>query len=136
MSEMRVRRAAIAEVAKSRPPGYEAAVLAAAVRSDHTFVWLTNQTYLALRAKYATAPVDGPSLLEKAKNFATASAQHIAAGMPMASEEEIERRFAICQTCPFLKDSVCSKCGCPVKRERKFLSKLAWADQKCPEGHW
>lgn len=76
------------------------------------------------------------SVLRKAKNFAVAAAQHVAAGMPMASDEEIERRFAICQGCEFLNNNTCSKCGCPVQREKKFISKLAWADQKCPVGHW
>lgn len=80
--------------------------------------------------------LDAPSFLQKAKNFAKAAVSHIAAGMPLASDEEIDRRFAICQSCPFLKDNACTKCGCPVAREKKFISKLAWADQKCPEGHW
>lgn len=73
---------------------------------------------------------------ERAKNFAVASAKHIAAGLPMASEEEIARRFAICQACEFYKDGACQKCGCPVVREKKFISKLAWADQSCPVGKW
>ena len=87
----------------------------------------------------AVAPqpvLDAPSFLQKAKNFAKAAVSHIAAGMPLASDEEIDRRFAICQKCPLLKDNACTKCGCPVAREKKFISKLAWADQKCPEGHW
>lgn len=77
-----------------------------------------------------------PTLLQKAKNFATAAAKHLAAGMPLATEEELARRFAICQACEFLKDSACLKCGCPVKREKAYLSKLAWADQSCPVGKW
>ena len=79
---------------------------------------------------------DPVSWLQKAKNFATATAQHIAAGMPTASDEEILRRWTICQGCEFLKNDACSKCGCPVARDRKFVSKLAWADQSCPVGKW
>jgi hypothetical protein len=74
--------------------------------------------------------------LEKAKNFAVASAQHVAAGMPTCSDEEIIRRHDICMGCEFFKDSTCSKCGCPIKRDREFISKLAWADQSCPVGKW
>lgn len=80
--------------------------------------------------------LDTPSFLEKAKNFAKAATQHVASGMPIASDEEIERRFSICQNCEFLKDNACSKCGCPIVREQKFISKLSWADQKCPDGRW
>lgn len=86
---------------------------------------------------YPRAPkVNAPSLLEKAKNFTRSAAKHVAAGMPMASDEEIARRFAICQTCEFLKDNACTKCGCPVVRERKFISKLSWANESCPIGKW
>lgn len=77
-----------------------------------------------------------PSLAQKAMNFAAAAAQHIAAGAPMASDEEVARRFAICQGCEFYDGKACSKCGCPVVRERKYLSKLSWADQSCPVGKW
>ena len=76
------------------------------------------------------------SLADKLKNFAKASVKHIAQGMPMASEEEIQRRYAICQTCEFLKAGACTKCGCPVVREKKFISKLSWADSACPIGKW
>lgn len=79
---------------------------------------------------------DPVSWLSKARNFATATAKHIAAGMPTASDEEILRRWTICQGCEFLKNDACSKCGCTVARDRKFVSKLAWADQSCPAGKW
>lgn len=84
----------------------------------------------------SSSEINGPSLIEKAKNFAKAAMDHVKAGMPIASDEEIEKRFSICQTCEFLKNNACTKCGCPVNREKKFISKLAWADQKCPIGKW
>ena len=74
--------------------------------------------------------------LQKVKNFAAATVQHVAAGMPMASDEEILRRHDICQACEYFKNNACSKCGCPVYRDKKFVSKLAWADQSCPIGKW
>jgi len=85
------------------------------------------------RARDSTA---GPSLASKVVNFATASAKHLAAGAPMASEEEIKRRHAICVACEFFDGSACKKCGCPVIREKHYLSKLSWADQSCPVGKW
>jgi hypothetical protein len=77
-----------------------------------------------------------PPLLSKVKNFAVAAAKHVAAGMPMATEEEIQRRHAICMGCEFYKDHACLKCGCPINREKKYLSKLSWADSECPVGKW
>ena len=79
---------------------------------------------------------DPVSWLTKAKNFAVATAKHVAAGMPTASDEVILERWPICQGCEFLKNDACSKCGCPVARDKKFVSKLAWADQSCPVGKW
>lgn len=78
----------------------------------------------------------GPSLIQKAANFATAAAKHVAAGAPLASDDEIARRFAICQGCEHYDGKACVKCGCPVKREKAYLSKLSWADQSCPVGKW
>lgn len=94
---------------------------------------------------FAPAPQQPPALaretdtvswLMKARNFAAATAQHIAAGMPTASDEEILRRHAICTGCEFFVNDSCGKCGCPISRDRKFVSKLAWADQSCPVGKW
>jgi hypothetical protein len=81
-------------------------------------------------------PGDGPSLLQKAKNFATSAAAHVAAGMPRCTQEQIDARFAVCQTCEHFDGKACRQCGCPVVRERAFVSKLAWAGEKCPVGKW
>lgn len=78
----------------------------------------------------------GPSLLTKATNFAASAAKHVAAGMPQASEEEVARRYAICQGCEHFDGKACRQCGCPVVREKKFLSKLSWAGESCPVGKW
>lgn len=89
---------------------------------------------------YSGAPraaiTDGPSLLQKAKNLAVSAAGHVAAGMPQASDEEIARRFAICQQCEQFDGAACRKCGCGISRERRFFSKLSWAAEKCPIGKW
>ena len=86
---------------------------------------------------WTAAPiVTPPSLLQKAANFAASAAAHVAAGMPQASQEQIDARFAICQGCEFFDGRACTKCGCPVVREKQFVSKLAWANEKCPVGKW
>lgn len=82
------------------------------------------------------ASAGSPSLVSKVKNFANAAAHHVAAGMPMCSDEEIVRRYDICLRCEHLKDSVCGLCGCPVSRAFGYVSKLSWADQECPAGKW
>jgi hypothetical protein len=79
---------------------------------------------------------DAPSFLTKVKNFAVAATQHVAAGAPMASDEEIIRRHDTCTACEFLTDNACTKCGCPVVRARQYVSKLSWADSACPVGKW
>jgi len=76
------------------------------------------------------------SLLQKAANFASSAAKHLAAGMPRATDEEVARRFAICQTCEHFDGKACKLCGCPIVRERQFVSKLSWANEKCPVGKW
>ena len=79
---------------------------------------------------------DAPSFLAKVRNFAVASAKHVAAGMPMASDAEILRRHDLCMACEFMKDGACTKCGCPIVRARQYVSKLSWADSECPVGKW
>jgi hypothetical protein len=79
---------------------------------------------------------EAPGFLYKLRNFATAAAGHVAAGMPMASDEEIIRRHDICLGCEFLQDNTCTQCGCPVARLPGYVSKLSWADSECPVGKW
>lgn len=76
------------------------------------------------------------SLAQKAANFAKSAAKHVAAGSPQCTDEQIAARFAICQGCEFLKNGSCEKCGCPIARAKKYISKIAWADQGCPVGKW
>jgi len=76
------------------------------------------------------------SFVQKLKNFAKATADHVKNGMPMCTEEQIIERHNICVKCEYFKDDTCSKCGCPLIRTKQFVSKLAWADQECPVGKW
>ena len=81
-------------------------------------------------------PGAGPSLFQKAANFATSAVKHVAAGAPRCTQEQIDARFAICKTCEHFDGKACTKCGCPVVREKQFVSKLAWAGERCPVGKW
>jgi hypothetical protein len=79
-----------------------------------------------------------PSLTKRAINFTSALVSHVARGMPSASQEEIDRRLAICQVCPLFDGAICrhADCGCRISQSQKFFNKLAWADQDCPIGKW
>jgi len=76
------------------------------------------------------------SFRRKVVNFLSSAARHVAAGMPMASEEEVARRFSICEGCEHYDGQACRQCGCPAVRQRKFVSKLSWAGESCPVGKW
>lgn len=78
----------------------------------------------------------GVSLMEKVANFAASATRHVAAGMPMATSEQVAERFAICQQCDHYDGRACRKCGCSIARERGFVSKLSWAKESCPAGKW
>ena len=91
---------------------------------------------LTVDEKHPAFPKAAVSLIQKAANFATSAAKHVAAGMPRCTQEQIDARFAICQTCEHFDGKACRQCGCPVVRERAFVSKLAWANEKCPAGKW
>lgn len=77
-----------------------------------------------------------PGLLEKVLNFTASAARHIAAGAPRCTQEQTDARLAICQQCEHFDGRSCRLCGCRVVRERAFISKLAWAGEKCPVGKW
>jgi hypothetical protein len=75
-------------------------------------------------------------LLTKVANFAAAAVQHVAAGAPRCTDEQIAARHDICLGCEHYQGGACTQCGCPVSREKNLISKLAWADQSCPVGKW
>lgn len=82
----------------------------------------------------------GPSRLRRAANFAKAAAKHELRGRPKADQATIDARLAICHACPFYRpgQEACGhkQCGCGVSSKQKYLNKLAWADQQCPDGRW
>ncbi len=80
----------------------------------------------------------GPGFFRRGLNFARAATMHALRGAPHASQETIDARLAICQACDFYNGQTCTHkdCGCNAGRTRRFLNKLAWADQQCPIGKW
>jgi len=114
--------------------GYTLDEVQACIVSEDGDTITVDETHAAYpRPKPGAAP---PSLLQKTVNFATSAAKHIAAGAPRCTQEQIDARFAICQGCQFFDGRACAKCGCPVVREKQFVSKLSWANEKCPVGKW
>jgi len=119
-----------------RQRGYDLDAAMACVVSQDGDKWTIDETHPAYpRRKRREAP-PALTLAEKAVNFAKSAAQHVSAGLPQATEEEVARRFAICEGCEHFDGHACKKCGCPVIREKKFLSKLSWAGESCPVGKW
>lgn len=93
-------------------------------------LYTTDPRYQAL---WDDQPVP-PGLLQKAGNFARSVASYVAAGLPQVSEEEYQRRIAICQACAFLKNNTCLKCGCNVIGN--VLTKSRWQTESCPLKLW
>ena len=80
--------------------------------------------------------IKSPSLSKRLKNFTVSTIKHVAKGMPTCTQEEINERLAICDKCKWFRGGSCRKCGCSCNSNKKFLNKLAWADQECPIGKW
>lgn len=118
--------------ARCRERGYTLDEVRACIVSEDGDNITVDETH----QKYPRHPKPGLTLLQKAQSFAASAARHVAAGLPHASDEEVARRFAICQACEHFDGKACRQCGCPVVRERKFVSKLSWAHEKCPVGKW
>jgi hypothetical protein len=139
MSHATISKQAALKAAATRPGDYMAVLRSHAVRETETHLIFRRKSYETLCELFrdnAKQPLRSASLAAKARNFATSAAKHLASGMPRASDEEIARRFAICQACEHFDGKACRQCGCPVVREKKFLSKLSWANEKCPVGKW
>jgi len=52
------------------------------------------------------------------------------------SQEQINERLAICNTCEHYENNACLLCGCVVIREKNYNNKLAQKNQVCPAGKW
>lgn len=115
-----------------RDPAYVRCVRGGCDRRMH------RQPGVELDRYHAPCRGEGPGIVAKAKNFAKAAAEHVATGAKIVSDEEADRRSAICLGCNlFVKQNgtgYCShkQCGCQTVGEKEFLAKRKWADSKCP----
>lgn len=82
--------------------------------------------------------IEPPNLMHRMANFGKALVGHALGGFQKASEEQIKERYSICESCSLYINNVCSheSCGCNISDTKKFLNKLAWAEQECPLGKW
>lgn len=78
------------------------------------------------------------SLINKFRTFIKSLIFHIHAGLPKATQAEINYRFTICMNCDsYNKEAAeCNECGCNINNKKIFMNKLAWADQYCPLNKW
>lgn len=77
-------------------------------------------------------------MFNKIKNFSKHLAWHIGNGMPKSTQDEIDKRYAICKSCSSFdeKNNECTVCGCNVNNQKIFMNKLAWKDSQCPLNRW
>lgn len=71
-------------------------------------------------------PPSFPPLAAQAANLAKAAARFVASGMERTTEEERDRRLAICRGCENFADGRCRLCGCSLPH------KVAMASEHCP----
>ena len=53
-----------------------------------------------------------------------------------ATEQQINERMDICNSCEYYKDESCMLCGCRVVRNSVYQNKLADKNASCPDGRW
>jgi len=119
-------------VARCRQRGYTLDEVRACIVSEDGDRITVDETHPA----YPRTAKPGLTLPQKVANFATSAAKHLASGMPRATDAQVAKRFAICQACEHFDGKACRKCGCPIVREKQYISKLSWAGESCPVGKW
>jgi len=79
---------------------------------------------------------DRPTVAQMALNFFKSAAVFVAAGMPRASLQDIEKRLDFCRYCVHYDESgykgmgKCEVCGCNME------IKSVMATEECPIGKW
>lgn len=73
-----------------------------------------------------------PSIREQIISLVRSTVKYAKAGFPAASDQERERRAAICAECPSLRKEEyrCGECGCYLK------FKIAMGTSECPINKW
>ena len=90
-----------------------------------------------------------PNIVRRLGNFGIAYLKHRMLGSQECTQEEIDTRYAFCNspgiflsstvpTCIYFRDGVCAACGCNVNRKLAIegLNKLSWKESKCPKNFW
>jgi len=71
-----------------------------------------------------------PSKRQMAKNFMGSAMLHLKSGLKQRSEADQLKCRLICESCGFMINNRCLKCGC-------YLSKaIKWATKHCPVNKW
>ena len=96
---------------------------------------LTQEEYEKIKQKYETENLNEfPSVFQQARNLAKqmwVSGIDKAKGRPfLSSPEKAAARMAICETCEFLKENRCVKCGCYMS------AKIHIESSGCPINKW
>ena len=91
-----------------------------------------TETTVEVKPQEIKKPVELPSIVQQAKNFAVAATNHAKNGFKSASEEVQNERLSICGGCEYYiaEQHRCGKCGCPL------AGKTKWASSTCPIGKW
>jgi hypothetical protein len=139
---MRLKIAELREKAKTRPEDYyETCISFGKVNGE--YLEITPDKYRMLLQKYSpqTTAVTGsaccgsmPSIFTQIGNAAQAATRVVSASFTgnqvKASAEVVEQRKEICNSCEFLNNDKCSKCGC------RYKLKIQLATEKCPVSKW
>lgn len=102
----------------------------------------TSEDYRELWDRQAAGlpTIQPPSTVRRVVNFTLAAIAHLVRGNPTCDQEQIDQRLKVCRACQWFSAELqmCQhpQCGCSINSERRFLNKLAWADQACPVGKW
>lgn len=99
------------------------------------FIDIGLDDYQCLKCGLIISSYDGPPAMFCAAVNAEEISELEKTGLG-CSEEEVQRRFAICESCEFFQDHSCSKCGCRIVRNREFKNKLLWKNEQCPLNKW
>lgn len=117
-------------IAAKRPAGYEEDVISHG-KIEGDILLLEDAVYQDLRKKYSPRL---PSLSTQARNAVGAVGRIARAAIQQkkirVSDEEQQRRMAICATCEFYTGSTCKKCGCHIRFKTKLTT------EHCPIGKW
>lgn len=54
-------------------------------------------------------------------------------GGRLLSKEKIEARLEICKPCNHFTGDGCVLCGCCVSGDKKYLNKIAFPTERCPD---